>query len=82
MIKIKRLLVLYLNKFLEQKGVTEKNYLKTFKDFCLYSLLFVGIFIGLFIGRRLWNKHRKLKANELEDNFDYTSQNKNTKIIE
>ena len=72
----------YLNKFLEQKGVTEKNYLKTFKDFCLYSLLFVGIFIGLFIGRRLWNKHRKLKANELEDNFDYTSHNKNTKIIE
>ena len=78
----KKTISFVLNKFLEQKGVTEKNYLKTFKDFCLYSLLFVGIFIGLFIGRRLWNKHRKLKANELEDNFDYTSQNKNTKIIE
>ena len=77
----KKTISFVLNKFLEQKGVTEKNYLKTFKDFCLYSLLFVGIFIGLFIGRRLWNKHRKLKANELEDNFDYTSQNKNTKIM-
>ena len=73
---------IYLDKFIEQKGKIDKNYLKRFKDFCLYSLLFVGILIGLFIGRRLWNKSRKLKANELEDNFDYTSQNKNTKIIE
>jgi len=74
----------YLNKFLEQKDKTDKNYniLKSFKEFCLYSLLFIGILIGLFIGRRIWNKHRKLKANELEDNFDYTSHNKNTKIIE
>ena len=78
----KTISLVYLDKFIEQKGKIDKNYLKRFKDFCLYSLLFVGILIGLFIGRRLWNKSRKLKANELEDNFDYTSQNKNTKIIE
>ena len=73
----------YLNKFLEQKSKSNYNFIESFKEFCLYSLLFVGIIIGLFIGRRVWNKHRKLKANELEDSFDYISQNKkNTKIIE
>ena len=48
---------------------------KVFEGF-LYSLLFIGILIGIFIGKRIWNRHRKLKANELEEKFDYTSQDK------
>ena len=52
------------------------------KEYFLYSLLFIGILIGLFIGRRIWNKHRKLRANELEEKFEYVSHDKITKIID
>ena len=53
-----------------------------FKEFLLYSLLFFGIIIGLFFGRRIWNKHRKLRANELEEKFEYSSNNQHSKIAE
>ena len=74
----------YLEKF-KKKVNTEietNNYFKIFKEYFLYSLLFIGIIIGLLLGRRLWNKHRKLKANELEEHFEYVSHNKNNKIME
>ena len=74
----------YLEKF-KSKGnnkIKENNYYRKIKEYFLYSLLFIGIIIGLLLGRRFWNKNRKLKANELEENFEYVSHNINTKIIE
>ena len=53
-----------------------KSFIQKIFECFLYSLLFIGILIGIFIGKRIWNKHRKLKANELEEKFDYTSQDK------
>ena len=73
----------FLEKFKKKENIEKNtNYFQIFKECFLYSLLFIGIIIGLLLGRRLWNKHRKLKANELEDNFEYVSHNKNTKIID
>ena len=75
----------YLNKFIKKEEEIIKgnnNHFKKIKDYFLISLLFIGILIGLFLGRRIWNKHRKLKANELEEKFEYISQNSNSKIID
>ena len=74
----------YLGKFKKKENDIKKenNYVKKYKEYCVYSLLFVGIIIGLLLGRRFWNKNRKLKANELEEKFEYISNNINSKIIE
>ena len=53
-----------------------KNFIHRIFECFLYSLLFIGILIGIFIGKRIWNKHRKLKANELEEKFVYICQDK------
>jgi len=37
----------------------------------------VGIVIGIFIGKRIREKTRKLRANELEDNYEYLENNVN-----
>ena len=65
-----------LNKFENKKDNDNNNFNSKLKEYLLSSLLFIGIIIGLFIGRRIWNKHRKLKANELEENYEYISHNK------
>ena len=31
----------------------------------------IGIIIGIFIGKKIREKSRKLRANELEDNYEY-----------
>ena len=77
----------FLDKFKKKeenlKSNNSNNYhYKKIKDYFFYSLLFIGILIGLFMGRRIWNKHRKLKANELEEKFEYIGQNSNSKIID
>ena len=41
------------------------------KEYLLYIFLFIGIIIGIFIGKRIWNKKKKLKANELEEQYNY-----------
>ena len=42
-----------------------------------YLLIVVGIVIGIFIGKRIREKTRKLRANELEDNYEYLENNLN-----
>ena len=73
-----------LDKFNIELNIKGKKifFFNQFKDYFLYSLLFFGIIIGLFIGRRIWNKHRKLRANELEEKFEYSNNNKFSKIEE
>jgi hypothetical protein len=31
----------------------------------------MAIVIGIFIGKTLWKRQRKMRANELDDNYDY-----------
>ena len=64
----------FVNEINHQKNKSKNNYsIKKLRDSFLYSLLFIGIIIGLFMGKRILNKHRKLKANELEERFEYVS---------
>ena len=46
------------------------------KEYAIIILLIIGVFIGLFIGKRIWNKNNKLKANELEENYQYLEHEK------
>ena len=59
----------------ETKQDTNNNSDKI-KEIIIIILLIVGIFIGLFIGKRIWNKNNKLKANELEENYQYLDKDK------
>jgi len=59
----------------EQNNDNKNN--SKFKEFIIYGLLFIGIIIGLFIGKRIWNKNKKLKANELEERYQYMNKENN-----
>jgi hypothetical protein len=59
----------------EQNNNNNNN--SNFKDFIIYGLLFIGIIIGLFIGKRIWNKNKRLKANELEERYNYMDKENN-----
>ena len=41
-------------------------------------VLLIGIVIGIFVGKKIWDKNRKKRANELIDDYDYESPNKDT----
>ena len=70
----------------EEKENKNENNSNTWKYIILYSLislLFIGIIIGIFIGRKIWKKNRKIRANELEDNYEYmNNEEQNSKINE
>ena len=38
------------------------------------------LIFGIFIGNKIINKNRKPRANELQDNFEYKSQNDDINI--
>ena len=67
----------------------EVNKSKTVKTVVVVILIiifsFLLIFIGMIIQRKYFNKNRKIRANELEENFSYESSNNkdvnNNKII-
>ena len=62
-----------------QKSKNDQNFNNNsnFKEFIIYVLLFIGIIIGLFIGKRIWNKNKRLKANELEERYQYMDKENN-----
>lgn len=79
----KSIYFIHLNKYKDQSnnnGPKEnENNINIWKNVFLFSsifLLFIGIIIGIFIGGKIWKKHRKKKANELndEDNYEYISK--------
>ena len=63
----------------------EKNFWTENKEYIIISLLLivliVGIIIGFVFGRKVWEKHRKTRANELDDNYEYTKENNDDKLI-
>jgi len=67
----------------ENKNENNSNTWKYIILYSLISLLFIGIIIGIFIGRKIWKKNRKIRANELEDNYEYmNNEEQNSKINE
>ena len=42
-----------------------------------YLFILVGIVVGFFLGKKLRDKARKLRANELEDNYEYLENKAN-----
>ena len=47
----------------------------------LLIVLIVGIIFGYVFGRKVWEKHRKTRANELDDNYEYTKETDDDKLI-
>ena len=45
--------------------------LKTFWSFIKNISIIIGILIGILIGKKIWDKNRKRRANELIDNYQY-----------
>ena len=53
--------------------IEKKNYsnVNIFDKIKWIIFIFFGIIIGIFIGKKIREKTRKLRANELEDNYEY-----------
>ena len=48
----------------------------------ILSVLLLGIIIGILVGKKIWDKNRKKRANELvDDDYEYESNNVAEKII-
>ena len=48
-----------------------KSKFESFWSFIKSISIIIGILIGIFIGKKIWDKNRKRRANELIDNFQY-----------
>ena len=51
--------------------------IKAFNTIKWYLFIILGIIIGLLIGKKIKEKARKLRANELEDNYEYLTNKVN-----
>ena len=51
------------------------TYVKFFKIFIIIVFSFCLIFIGFFLGKKIYQIKRKLRPNELEDNYEYMNEN-------
>ena len=67
-----------------EKIIPKKSETKSFFDkIKWYIFIIIGIIIGFFLGKKIRDKRRKLRANELEDKYEYLSNksiNNNTDI--
>jgi hypothetical protein len=57
-----------------EKIIQEKeknNFITFFDKIKWYLFIIIGIIIGFLIGKKIRDKARKLRANELEDNYEY-----------
>ena len=56
-------------------GILEKakNKFKSFISAIKNISIIIGILIGIFIGKKIWDKNRKKRANELIDTYQYES---------
>ena len=51
------------------------TYVKIIKIFMIIVFSFCLIFIGFYLGKKIYQIKRKLRANELEDNYEYINEN-------
>ena len=64
----------------EDEEITKdkNNFWSEYKESIIIGVLVLFIIIaaivGFVFGRKIWEKHRKLRANELDDNYDYTKE--------
>ena len=57
-----------------ERIIPKKNETKSFFDkIKWYIFIIIGIIIGFFLGKKIRDRRRKLRANELEDKFEYLS---------
>ena len=65
--------------YFETVNMKSENKLNTnfFDKIKWYLFIVVGIAVGIFIGKEIREKKRKLRANELEDNYEYLENNNN-----
>ena len=58
----------------------ETNFIiRVFDKIKWYLFIIIGVIIGFLIGKKIRDKARKLRANELEDNYEYLSNKANNK---
>ena len=57
------------------------TYVKIIKIFIIIVFSFCLIFIGFYLGKKIYQIKRKLRANELEDNYEYINENDNNKDL-
>ena len=61
----------------EEESVEKKYYEHDIAFIILIIIGFIIFFIaGFFVGKKIYEKTRRKKANELEDEYDYESQDK------
>ena len=51
------------------------TYVKIIKILIIIVFSFCLIFIGFYLGKKIYQIKRKLRANELEDNYEYINEN-------
>lgn len=59
----------------------ENSFINFIKKIKWYLFIFIGVIIGFAIGKKIREKARKLRANELEDKFEYLENKANDKDI-
>ena len=60
------------------------NFWNEYKQYILSGLiiivLIIGLVIGYIFGRKIYEKQRKIRANELDDNYEYIKENEDETI--
>ena len=74
--------ITYINKTLindDKKDIKNNDSNILILKIMIIIFLIIGFILGLFFGKKLWDKNRKKRANELDDDYDYVDQNKEQK---
>ena len=59
----------------ETNDKDNKDFIITLLKILIIICLFGGFGLGLFFGKKIWDKNKKKRANELNDDYDYIENN-------